>query len=246
MTTPTVYEWPHEWYQYIITQSMNVRSASLTASRAYIGAVGVKGPHAQFWLNNVTLAPIIDPLRQDMAAFFARLGGQSGLLRISDATRLEPWHDRDPSLTLTTEEFTDSTEFTDGTGFASGYLPPEVFVYQAANRGDNYFVLGGFPASTANVLRRGDLIQIKPGGVPGTFPHLYQAMYGGSSDSSGRVGVEISPRLRAGIAAGDAASLRYPSSVFRFVDDTQAEFQMSTNRLGSAGFQLVEALDQVP
>ncbi len=158
MSTPPIYEFPHEWYDYIVTQTMRVRSASQTATRAYIGAVSVKGPHAQFWMNDVTMAPVPDPLRLDMAGFFARLGGQAGLLRMSDATRLEPWHDRDPTFEPTIDYFTDGTAYTDGTGFADGYLPPEVFVYSAATRGANYFVLGGFPVSTPNVLRRGDLI----------------------------------------------------------------------------------------
>ncbi len=71
-------------------------------------------------------------------------------------------------------------------------------------------------------------------------------MFSCGSDANGRVGIEISPRLRTGIAVGDVASLRYASTVFRFVDDTQAEIQMSTDVMGSFGFSLVEALDQVP
>ena len=124
--------------------------------------------------------------------------------------------------------------------------PPEVFVYSAAARAANYIVLGGFPVSTANILRSGDLLQIKPNGIAGSVPHLYEVRVGGSSDSSGRIGVSLNVRLRQAVAAGDVVGLRYASTLFRLADDTQGEVEDTGAGVGSVGFTLVEALDLVP
>jgi hypothetical protein len=244
MTTP-VYEWPREWYVYVVTQKYRVRSMSQVANRPWTGGRNVKGPHAQAWLAEVTLAPVQDPDRQDIDAFLGRLAGQSGLMRFADASRLAPWYDRHAALQAD-GVFSDGKGFSDGTGFATGYLPPEVYVSTAAARGSNSIVLGGFPVSTASVIRRGDLFQVKPSGVADSVPSLYESMFSCSSDASGRVGIEISPRLRTAVAVGDPVSLRYASTVFRLLDDTQGEMQMTGAGIGNAGFSLVEALDMVP
>jgi len=240
----TVYDFPQAWYPLIVTLQYRVRSMSQVAARPWIGGRSVSGPHAQPWLADMTIVAERDPLRQDVDAFFTRLRGQSGLLRISDPTRLAPWYDR--NINPTVQAWSDGALFTDGTGFASGFLPPDVYVDTAASRGANYIVLGGFPSSTASVIRRGDLMQVKPDGVAGTCPHLYAAMAGCDSDASGRAGIEISPRLRAGVAAGDQVSLRYAATIFRMTDDTQFEMNTDNGGAGNLGGSLVEALDLVP
>ncbi len=242
MTTP-VYEFPWEWYTFSRAK-YRLQSRSQVASRPWLGGRSVYGPHAQLWVTELTMSQQEDPTRQEIAAFFGRLDGQAGLIRISDPTRLRPWYDRD--VTPTRETFTDATVFTDATGFESGYLPPDVYVLTAADQGDNTIVLGGFPASTAGVLTRGDLLQVKPNGIPGNCPNLYEVMVGAASNSDGEIGVEIRPRLRMGIAAGDQVSLRYPSTVFRLIDDDQGSIEMTPPVVGNLGFSLIEALDQIP
>jgi hypothetical protein len=247
-----VYDFPSEWYGdafgakpgFIVSQKYRLRSMSQVANRFAVAARSVKGPFAQLWLADVTMAPMRDPMRMDFDAFFARLRGQAGLLRLADTSRLAPWYDR--HLTATTSTFSDGTRFTDGTGFANGYLPPDVYVAAVASAGDRYIKLKGFPVSTANALRRGDLLQVKSGGIPGSVPHLYQAMYGGSSDSSGQIGVAIEPGLRTGLNVGDQVGLRFASTVFRLADDTQGEIEMTDGGTGNAGFSLIEAIDLVP
>ncbi len=170
--------------------------------------------------------------------------GRSGVVRVGNGLRLAPWHDR--GLTPTVSAWSDGSTFADGSGFANGYLPPEVYLVNAAAKGARYIVLGGLPASIASCLRRGDLLQIKPNGVPGTVPHLYQAMYGGDTDSSGRIGLAIEPGLRQGVNAGDVVGLRYASTLFRMADDSQFDTDGTGAQMGTVGGSLVEALDLIP
>ena len=242
--TVSIYTFPAEWYDYIVSQTYPLRSLSQVANRPWGGGQSVSGPHTQLHLSDITLRPLRDPELQDVDAFFARCRGRANAIRIAHATRLAPWYDR--NITPTVSTFSDGSTFTDGSGFANGYLPPEVFVETAAARGARDIVLGGFPASTANVIRRGDPFEIKPNGVSAAFPHRYCSMFNCSSDSSGRVGVEIEPSLNAAAAAGDTVSLRYAASVFRFTGDDQFETKYEGAGIGNIGGSLIEALDLVP
>lgn len=242
MTVP-VHDFPVGWYSFARI-TYRLRAASQSSNRPWSGGQNIYGPHAQFWVAQLVMTEQEDPVRQEIEGFFARLEGRAGLLRIADASRLRPWYDR--NLAATSEAFTDGTGFTDGTAFASGYLPPSVNVAAAAAKGANYAVLGGFPASTANVLRRGDLMQINPGGQTTSCPNLYQVVQGGSTDAEGKIGVEVRPPFRMALAPGDQAQLRHPGSVFRLSDDDQATMEVTPPVVGNLGFSLVEALDQVP
>jgi hypothetical protein len=245
MASPDVYDWPRDWYQYIVTQKFNLRSLNQAAGVGWGGAgQAISSLATQLWLSDVTMAPMQDPILQDMDAFFARLRGRSGVMRIGNALRPAPWHDR--SLVAGTSLWDDGSTFTDGSGFTSGLLPPEVYVQTAAAQGASYIVLGGFPVSLSRALHRGDLLQIKPNGIPGTVPHLYKTMWTADSNSSGQIGVAIEPRLRVGIAAGDVVGLRYATTLFRLADDTQGEIEITGGGMGNFGFSLVEALDLVP
>lgn len=240
-----IYEFNRTWYDYVVTQKFPLRSLNQSAARPWGGAgPSISGPHTQIFLSDVTMAPMRDPLLQDIGAMFKRLRGRSGLLRLSWALRLAPWHDR--NLAASTVGFSDGSTWLDGSEWINGLLPPSVYVAEAAAAGADYIVLGGFPASTANVLRGDDMLEIKPGGVAAGFPHCYAVAYGGDTNASGEIGFKIEPRLRAGIAAGDVVSLRYPSSVFRLVDDNQADIEATGAEIGNIGFSVMEALDLVP
>ncbi len=237
-----VHDFPREWYGFSKV-TFRLLSRSQTANRPWLAGKSVYGPHAQLWVADLTMIQQEDPQRQKIAAWFTRLDGQAGLLRISDPSRLRPWHDR--NVAVTRETFSDGSVFSDSTGFEDDTLPPDLYVVEAASRGDNYLVLGGLPASTTDCFLRGDLMQVKPNGIAGPVPHLYEMMVGGSSDAAGQIGVEIRPRLRTDIAAGDQVSLRYPSTVFRLSDDSQGAMEMTPPVVGNVGFSLIEALDQV-
>lgn len=244
---------PVEWYQFIVGQKFNPRSNNQAAGRPWGGAGSAisNRPHTQMWINEVSMAPLADhmapelgPVLQDVGAFIQRAKGRSGLIRMSWGTRLMPWHDR--ALVASRVGFSDGSTFSDGSLFINGMLPPNVHVEESGLRGANYLVLGGFPANTPNVLRRGDLLEIKPGGVAAPFPHLYSAMFGGDSDSQGRIGIEINIPLRQGVNANDTGSLRYASTLFHLADDTQGDVEGTGGEMGNIGFSLIEALDLIP
>ena len=126
--TVTVYEFPREWYgsdglggavgdASVVTGKFRLRSRSQVSARTWTGGSNVSGPTSKMWLADVTMSPMRDSTLQDMKAFMSQLDGQSGVLRMADASRLAPWYDR--NLTATSATFSDGSTFTDGSGFAS-------------------------------------------------------------------------------------------------------------------------------
>lgn len=243
MTEPRVFDFPTKWHDKIVTNKFRLRARTQSSARTWSGGDNVGGVVAKQWAIDISFAQMRDPDLQEIKAFFSGLDGRANVLRMPDVARLAPWRDRNATLTETS--FSDNSLFTDGSGFAAGYLPPEVYLAQAASRGDNYIVLGGFPASVP-VLTKGDLLQVKPEGVPGLVPHLYQVQLAGASNSDGQVGVEITPRLRADLGAGDQVGLRFASGLFRLTSDMEGEFEDTGSGIGTGGFTAVEALDLVP
>lgn len=239
----TVYSFPQEWYKFA-QATYRLQAMSLVSPRTFINGKNVKGPIATAWIGQFTLATQQDPVRQSLAAFFSRLDGQAGLLRISDPSRRAPWYNRNNAGSDI--GWSDGSTFNDGSLWGNGLLPAMCYVDAAANKGDNFFVLGGLPASLTDAFMRGDLVEIMPDGIAGSCPNLYEIMVGGDTDSSGRIGLEVRPRLRASFAVGDQASLSYPSTVFRLTDDDQGVLQVTPPVLGSGGFNLIEAIDQIP
>lgn len=241
----TIYEWSHDWYDFS-RASFALTSRSKTNPLTWLGGRSVYGPHAQLWMVDLTVN-IKDWDNDDgqaISAFFSRLDGQAGLVRIGHVARTEPQYNR--VVSPTTASFSDGSNFTDDSGFINGMIPPTCYVYSAGDAGDNNIILGGLPISTSRLLRRGDLLEVRPNGIPAEFPHLYEVMVDGNTDSSGITGVEIRPRLRQGVAAGDQVSLSYASSVFRLIDDDQGAPEVTPPRFSNSGFKLIEAVDQVP
>ncbi len=240
MTTPAIYQFPSDWYSFS-RGIFRLQARSQTTARTWIGGKSVYGPHAQIWLAQLTLSlQDWDAAGQYIAAFFSRLDGQAQLMRIGDPARRMPQYNR--LIASTKAPWSDSTFFTDGSGWATGALPDTCFLSSAASHGDNFIVLGGLPASTSRALRRGDLLELCAGGIATEVPNLYEVQVDGTTDSSGRVGLEIRPRLRQDFALGDMTKLTDPTSVFRLVDDDQGAAEISKELWASIGFNLVEAI----
>lgn len=233
-------EFPREWYKFA-KLSFQLRAASQISPRPWAGGNSIYGPHVQLFMPKLTVTTQDVDTWPVMDGFFSRLGGQAGLIRIGDASRLQPQYNR--SVIVGSQLFSDGSSFTDGSGFASGLLPPTCFLAATASRGDQSVVIGGLPASTASVLRRGDLFELRPNGIPSASPNLYQVMVDGSTDAAGNAGVEIRPPLRQGMSSGDMVVLSYPTSVFHLVDDAQAEMQITPPFLADFGFSLIEAVE---
>jgi hypothetical protein len=235
-----VFAYPNDWYQFASLRFQLV-SRSQVSARPWAGGNSIYGPHAQLWMPKFTATPQTERNWPAMDAFFSRLGGQAGLIRIGDASRLQPQYNTE--LAATNQAWSDTTLFTDGTGFADGLMPPTCFITTAVARGDNSVIIGGLPASISRALRRGDLFELRPNGIPSTCPNLYQIMVDGHTNSAGETGVEIRPNLRQGMAAGDMVVLSYPTSVFHLVDDSQGEMEITPPLFANFGFSLIEAIE---
>ena len=236
-----IYEYPREWYRF--TQlSFQLRSASQVSPRPWAGGNSVYGPHVQLWMPKLTATMQEQSVWPEIDAFFSRLGGEAGSLRIGDASRLQPRFNR-ALAAAAGQPFSDGSTFTDGSGFLSGALPATCILANAASRGDTAVVIGGLPASTSRALSRGDLFEVRPNGIASSCPNLYQVMIDSATNSSGQAGVEIRPPLRQGLAAGDMVVLNYPTSVFHLIDDQQAEMQIEVPVNANFGFSLIEAIE---
>lgn len=234
-----VYEFPREWYQFAQI-SFQLRSASQASPRPWAGGNSIYGPHAQVWIPKF-VATERDTGWREREAFFSRLGGQAGLLRIGDPSRHTLQYNIE--VQSSSENFSDGFGFSDGTAFVSGLMPPTAHLIAAASRGDNAIRIGGLLESTSRALRRGDLLEIRPNGIAGIVPHLYQVMVDGHTNSIGETGIEIRPRLRKAVAAGDMVVLSYPTSVFHLIDDSQAEMEITPPYIANFGFSLIEAIE---
>ncbi len=237
-----IYEYPKEWYRFT-TQTFPLRASSQVSARPWAGGNSIYGPHVQVWMPKFSGIVKDKFLWQQVSAFFSRLGGQAGLLRMGHGLRLQPQYNRELLGQAQADGFSDGSHFTDGSGFVSGLLPPTTFLAIAAARGDISVTIGGLPVSITNGLRRGDLLEFRPNGIADGVPRLHEVMVPGSTDSSGRTGVEIRPALRAGLAAGDMVVLKNPMSVFHLVDDNQGDIEMTVASQGSFGFSLIEAIE---
>jgi hypothetical protein len=237
----SIFEWPRDWYQFS-TVTLRLRARSQTSDRPWAGTRSVLGPHAQVWIGSFAAIAqdLDDGPGQSMIAFFSRLAGQSGLLRIGDPSRRAPHFNR--TAAFGRESWSDNTFFDDGRGWLSGLLPDFAYLANAAAAGDRFVVIGGLPASTARALRRGDLLELRPNGIPTDVGNLYEVMVDGHTDANGRTGIEIRPALRQGFASGDMVLLSYPTSVFRLIDDDQGSHQVESPARSSVGFSVVEYL----
>lgn len=238
-----VYEWPQELYR-ATTHSLFLQSRSQSAQSPWTARRSVYGPHVQLWVMKLGFNNLPHVLALQAAALLSRLNGTQGLLRIGSFYRREPQYNLE--VAQTTQFFSDGTKFTDGTGFSSGLLPPTAFVALAASRGDNNLVIGGLPVSITRAVRRGDLIEVRPNGVAGLTSHFYEAVVDGSTDANGKTGVEVRPPFRGGLAVGDQVVLVNPMGLFRAVDESQNEMDITPAGqnviFGHVGLTLVEAL----
>lgn len=239
-----IWTFPREWYRFT-NLSFQLRASSLVSSRPWAGGSNIYGPHAQVWMPKFTATVTEESVWPDISAFFSQLGGQAGLLRIGDASRIECRYNRERRRQATQEAFSDDTLFTDGTGFIDGLMPSTGNVIAPAARGDVLVKIGGLLPNVQGSLRRGDHIEFKLNGIADAIPRLHEVVIQGNTNADGECSVKIAPPLRAGLAAGDQASLEYPTSVFHLIDDSQGEIEITPPLLANFGFSLVEAIENV-
>lgn len=232
MTRP-IFFWPREHWG--ATGGMfRLSSMNLISSALFSAAVSPYGPIDQRWTADISM-PAKDELEwRKLSALVSRLRGTSGLLRMGDVFRVRPAFDL--SVTTTKTGF----QFTDGTGFVDGYLPPQISVDEAASASAESFVVRSLPASTSAVLRMGDLIEIRPNGIPTPYGNLYEVVADAPTNANGKTRISIEPTLRIAIVPGDMVVIREATTVFRLAKDSEGSISRELPALGRLGLSLVE------
>lgn len=225
-----------------IETDFHLQSNSLTSRGLNPGAPSVYGPLAQIFVASITVPKLERRDWQKVSAFFSKVAGQSGLIRMADPKRIRPGVDM--RQLAASEPWGDGTFFDDGTGWGESITPPFASVYEPEEFGADSFVISGLPASVDPCLWAGDLVEIRPNGIPTEHGHLYEIANDAPTDASGRTRVNISPILRKGIAAGDMVVLHEPMTVFRLVDDNQGALSHLGGGLASVGFSLMEQIPE--
>lgn len=239
MADPIILEWPVSWYNFVKAKFF-LRSFSQVSVSSWTSRRNVYGPHAQLWFVELELVPMEKSTWMPIEALIAELGGQAGLLRISDPARVQPQRNYESEGTMV--GFSDSTFFNDGTGFNSEALPPTIHITQQADKGSESIVVGGLPISSTRVLRRNDLFEIRPNGFSSATPHLYMLTRDSNTDADGKTMLNFRPGLRTGVQNGDSVVLHYPMSVFRLQDDEQGVIERTSPTFGNGSFKLIEAI----
>ncbi|MFN3746707.1 MAG: hypothetical protein ACK4TL_18550 [Hyphomicrobiaceae bacterium] len=211
-----VFTWPAAWLQFISSE-FQLRTFAMRAQATLSPRRNARLAY-QIWTVQASYKSARGPSAwAPKGAFFARMDGEAGLLRMSDPLRCQPSLNR--RLKLPQEPWSDNTLFSDNTGWLNaGLVPPTAEIAAPAAMGDVDLVIKGLPAHTADVLAPGDLIEVRPNGIATVTGNLYEVVRGSASNSAGVAGVEVRPRLRQGFAAGDMAVLQYAQCVFRLAD----------------------------
>lgn len=217
---------------------------NLFSTAIFSGQVLPHGPVAQVWTGDLTLVAKQEQDGRYADGIMAKLRGMAVKFRAHDPARIEPYYNIEIRNTggTSVEYFDDDSSFDDGTGFLSGLLPPSAAVAEDRVQGRRNLLIDGLPASKTAVLRHGDLIEIRPSGIPSEYGHLYIVTGVSNTNENGETRVYFEPGLRTGVQDGDMVVLNYPSSVFRLVSDDEAAFQVGIEKIWRGGFRMVEVL----
>jgi hypothetical protein len=105
-------------------------------------------------------------------------------------------------------------------------------VHGAGQHGET-IAIHGMAASSANVFREGDFIQIGQ--------RLYKILADGNSDASGIVTVPIFPQIKESPANNDTVITVNPKGLFRLSEDTTKLFDADEAKVFSMSFSAIEA-----
>lgn len=225
-------------------RSFRLRSFNVSAvgsqNREYIPG----GLMVARWEAKLSFADMNEEKWREHDGLIARLRGASGLLRLWDAARPEPFYNQ--AVTKSVTPWDGGTTFTDAPGFEEGALPPFVAVDAAAARADNNLVLSQFPASKTAVLRSGDLVEFRPNGIAVPHGHLHVVTRSANSNPDGKARVYFEPGLRGALVAGDMCVLGggdlRPTTVFRLASDEEGLIDVRAPNIGSLGLSFIEVL----
>jgi hypothetical protein len=244
VSTQSILSWPHGIP--LVTRGFRLRPFNIASIAAQTQEMIPGGLVVQRFEAKLAMSELEEEQWRDVDGLLADLAGTGGLIRLWDHARQEPYYNQE--VARTEANWDGGGTFVDGGGFISGPLPPFVTLAYGASRGDTFVTLKGFPASTERVLRRGDLMELRPYGIPAPYAHLYEVTRTARSNAAGWAGVHFKPGLRRGARGGDMMVIGSersewkPSSVFRLTSDDEGAFEVSGTMMGAAGVSLTEVL----
>lgn len=237
---PTIWDWPAK-HRGTIDSQFYLAPSSLSSASPYTGQQTPYGPQVQRHVAKLTFPTLQAPAWRPLQAFITRLRGISGAVRMVDYHRMRPARDQFDAV-LTRQNWNDGTTWSDGTGWSSGYLPPFIACDVATDEGADSMVVRGLPPNEKACLRMGDLVEVRPNGIPAAHGHLYEIVADARTNADGKTRIHVEPGFRRAVAAGDMVVLRYPSSVFSLASDQEGIFSRTSVSLGNMGLSLVEVL----
>lgn len=231
------YRWPRDLYPNSV--QMDWQSYALTSKLPLRGSRRSSGPLVEVWEAKLTYRDLIGaeawaPIR----GFLGRLRGTAGLIRIHDPARALPRGvaagiNRSTRLeSLIGQPFGDGTIFSDGTGWVDASTAGTIAI--AAPIKSEWIAIGGLVPSQGLALGASDLLEIAG--------RLYEVLVDAASDAAGVALVQIGPRLRAPVLAGDRVEFAHASSPFQVVDKRPTMEVRSSGLRTDFGLDLVEYL----
>ena len=238
----TIWSWPSDSPPRVRTFRLRAFNISAVASQSQEYIPG--GVLVQKFEAGLTMPPMESDQWRDLDGLVVALRGAEGKIRLWDAQRKEPYYNR--TVTETSALWDGGASWGGGAAWSAGKLPPFVVVGETASRGTDNILLKGFPPSLSGVLRRGDLFEMRPNGIPADHGHLYEVTRWANSNSDGHVRVYFEAGLRKGLRTGDMCVIGgggiYPSSVFRLASDAEGEMEVNEAGHGSLGLRFTEVL----
>ena len=164
---------------------------------------------ADMWSGTMTLPPLRQCDKQNWAAALAQLRGMAYAMQLSDPLYTGP----------------------QGTPLVATGTTPLIPATVTNVAGDQALFTANWKASTANLLKRGDYLQVGY--------RLHIVLDPVTSDGSGNATIPIWPSLREAPTAGAAIILNKPAGLFRRAKNQQG-WSVDQSRLSRMSFPVVE------
>lgn len=225
-------------------RSFRLRSFNISSLASQTQELIPGGLMVQRFEVKMTMPDMEEDRWRDHDGLFADLAGTGGLIRLWDPARTEPYYNQE--VVRTAALWDDSAHWDGGASWESGPLPPLVTIGETRSRGFDNVLLKGFPPSLSGVLRRGDLFEIRPNGIPAEHGHLYVVTRRANSNSAGEARVYFKAGLHKGVRSGDQVVIggggEKPMSTFRLASDDEGLIEVRDAMIGSFGASFTEVL----
>lgn len=249
-TVETVWELPRHM-RAAVQGTFSLSQPAIDNTSPWTGERSPYGPFVQVWMAEIKPPAALSagkaqegqPSWRDWQGFITRLRGTTGKVRLVDYYRMRPVYDeKNAGAQL---NWSVGSSWSDGSQWSTGALPPFGTLDEPAVSGQDSIVLRGLPANVEGVLNPGDLIELRPNGIPTPWGNLYEITAVSRTNAAGKCRVYFEGALHDDFAMGDMVVLREPTCVFRLADKDQGIVMRSLGNVGNLGFKLIEATRDV-